>query len=167
MIRSPFETGSPNRAVLNACPSKGRVEDEPGDHKERNIAGSRPLYTVYWGHGALDLTVSLSGGQVTRSDEEGLGPGDNETKKEHGSPYSEPYKTAYLGSGMLDFVLDSVVRWGMGVRIASQRVPQRISVGRLVDVVEMVDVPGLIGIPFLFLVVLLGQEVPIAYHLGR
>ena len=125
------------------------------------------MYTVYWGHGALDLTVSLSGGQVTRSDEDSWAQLSKETQKEHGSPYSKPYKTAYLGSGMLDFVLDSVVRWGMGVRIASQRVPQRISVGRLVDVVEMVDVPGLIGVPFLFLVVFLGQDVPIADHLGR
>lgn len=58
-IRSPFETDSPNRTVLDACPRRERVEAEPGDYKERTIVSSRPLYTVDLGHGALDLTVSL------------------------------------------------------------------------------------------------------------
>ena len=58
-----------------------------------------------------------------------MGPSGSESQKEHGSPYSRPYETAYVGSGMLNFGWGSGIIGGMRVRIASQRVPQGISEG--------------------------------------
>ena len=100
----------------------------PGIREERNTVDSSPWITVYRGRIALDSVDTWDnwfGGEFP--DEEVLGPNGSESQKEHGSPYSRPCGTAYVGSGMLNFGWGSGTIRGMRVRIASQRVPQGIS----------------------------------------